>query len=524
MTLEGMSRRTFLSTSALAVAAAGLAGYAGSNSVAYAAEENTAETSPLKEATSTVDCDIVVVGAGMAGFSAALTAVESGAQNVIMLETAPAVGGCSAFTEGIFGAGTSMQAELGEEGLDVQSLLKEVYNFHHYNVNPRLWELVANNSADNIQWLIDMGVVFDKVTSSGDALHTLHVHHEGFGMNTISVMEEVAKGYGIEILTETTATALLQEGGEVVGVQAESAAGDVINFNASKVILACGGIGTNFEYLGTLSDRNPNLISYVGVPGPHGFSIQAVSDITGDKPGPVTVCAIGLTVDQIGGSPLAAAFAMQPCNLWVNESGSRFVDEGNILYYSTAGNIVFNQRQVFAIFDQDLMDKYTKEGLVASLGEIVPAGVPFEDLPEQMEQANANGIACMSDTIEGLAEALDVDAANLQESLDRYNELCAGAADEDYSKSSEYMAPLLTPPYYAAQLKCGITNTCGGVRINENCQVVNVAGDAVKNLYATGVDCSGFQGETYCILLSGSEQATALATGRIAGAHAVQAM
>lgn len=527
---KNMSRRAFVSASALAAMAAGLVGCAPAqaNNKEMPATGTADEAAPsasafeIKEPTETVDCDIVVVGAGLAGFSAALSAVEGGASKVVLLEANSNVGGCSAFTEGIFGAGTSMQKEAGETGVDVQSMLNDVYAFHHYNVNTRLWELLANNSADNIDWLINMGVVFDKVASSGDANKTLHVHHEGMGMNTIAVMNDVALSKGVEIRTDSPATALLVDNGAVTGVQAETAGGDVVHVNAKSVILACGGIGDNFEYAAECSSRNMSLSSFVGIPGATGFSLKAVSDITGERPGPVTVCAIGLTVDGIGGSPLAAAFAMQPCNLWVNADAGRLVDESNILYYSTAGNIVFNQNKVFSIFDQGLLDEYTAKGLVASLGEIVPAGVPFDDLPDQMAQALDAGQAFSGQTVEELAAAMGVEAAQLSQSVERYNELCAKGADDDYAKAADYMRALATPPYYAAQLKIGYTNTCGGVNINENCEVVNSAGEVVPNLYATGVDCSGFQGETYCILLSGSEQASALCTGRIAGTHAAQ--
>ena len=148
--MEALNRRTFITVSG-GLAAATLVGTAATRDTARADE-----IAKDAEADETVSCDIVVLGSGSAGLAASIQAAELGA-SVVMLEKAESFGGNTAVAEGIFGVGSRMQEEMGES-FNVNDMLQEEFEFHNYNVNTKLWEIIAHNSGEDLNWFMDHGV------------------------------------------------------------------------------------------------------------------------------------------------------------------------------------------------------------------------------------------------------------------------------------------------------------------------------------------------------------------------------
>lgn len=121
----------------------------------------------------TKQADVVVVGAGMAGMSAAIEAASQGAK-VILLEKQSVLGGSTNFAEGIFGCESPIQKEMGIT-VNQEELLREEFEFSNYRVDGNLWKDVMKHSGEDIQWLMDMGVKFETVTSTGAGNKTWHV-------------------------------------------------------------------------------------------------------------------------------------------------------------------------------------------------------------------------------------------------------------------------------------------------------------------------------------------------------------
>ncbi|MBR2834352.1 MAG: FAD-dependent oxidoreductase [Coriobacteriales bacterium] len=510
MSSTNISRRGFItSMGALGVAVSGA-------KLAGAQEQ-------VQEADKTLDYDVVVIGSGIAGMSAALTAKDAGA-SVLILESMGILGGNSNYAEGMFAVGSSLQKEMGITDIDVESILDLEYDFQNYNVNTKLWELVANNSADNIDWLISKGVVFETVTSTGSNVPlTWHIFEGGHGISAIARLEAAAVEAGIDIMLSTPATALLYDGMCVNGVQATGEDGTVYNINAGSVIIACGGCGCVPEMISSYTNRPGNRLFYRGGAGETGFGINAVAEILGERPKNITACQIGLSIPGADlFAQLSACMSMEGSNMWVNQDGVRFVREDLTNYYTKASNAVQKQKAVFSIASQDCFDHYMNDGCDTGFGMFVLPGTKCTNLPADVETYASSEYFFKADTIAELAQAIGLDAEVLTQTVEAYNALCAAGEDTEYHKDSKFLISLENGPFYAAHILPNLLNTMGGVSISQDCQVINENFEPVENLYCAGMDASGFQGETYGITISGSCQGVAICTGRIAGQKAAE--
>lgn len=486
------------------------------------ADGDAGQKATLPEADETLECDVVVIGSGMSGMCAAITAQEAGAK-VLLLESTSVLGGNTNFAEGMFAVGSSLQKEMGITDIDVESILEIEYGFQNYNVDTKWWETVASNSAENIDWLMSKGVVFETVTSTGTNVPlTWHIFEGEHGNSAIAYLEKAARDLGVDIMTETVATALLRDGTTVNGVRAESGkvAYDIM---AKSVVIACGGCGYNTDMIEAYTNRPTNRFFYRGGMSQTGFGLEAVQQITGEQPKNVTVCQIALTIPETDiFSQLAACMAMEPSNLWLNQEAQRFVNEGITNYYTTASNAVQGQHKVFSLASQDCFDHYMNDGCDVGFGMFVQHGTKCADLPAEIETYADNPNFYTADTLEELAEKIGLDASAVKASVEAYNGLCANGADTEYGKNSDFLIALENGPFYAARIMPNVLNTMGGVRIDHDCRVLDVDYNVVENLYCCGMDASGFQGETYGISISGSCQGIAACTGRIAGQKAAE--
>lgn len=197
--------------------------------------------------------DVVVVGSGAAGQAAALTAQENGA-SVLLLEKGRTTGGSANYSEGIFAVGSYLQKEKGIEvsGTDV---LKEEVEYSKYKADSRIWRKYIDASAENVQWLSDEGVVFERVQAMGAGEATWHIY-EGFGYGAIhKALEPKFLKLGGELLTSTAAVALkLNEDGSKTITLRNEADGTTEDVTAKVVVLAAGGYLNNKEMMAEETD------------------------------------------------------------------------------------------------------------------------------------------------------------------------------------------------------------------------------------------------------------------------------
>lgn len=467
-----------------------------------------------------LEADVVVVGSGAAGLSAALQAAEDGV-NVVLMEKAGVLGGNTRFAEGIFAVGSSLQKQMGIEG-DAKDLLRHEYEFHNYKVNPKLWEQVAEMSAENIDWLMEHGAQFETVAATGGDLPTWHVYQGHHGNSMIDALAACAQRMGVDTHKRCAARRLLQDG-QVAGVVAECADGTELKVHAPAVVLATGGFGANNAMLEELTHVDTARVNYRGCAGVTGDGIRmarAAGAVSNSNP---TACLVGTTV---AGVPLTnsitVAGAMEPMTLWVNQDGERFVSEDIVKHYTRASNALLTQQHVYAIADANVLDRLVKEGTRFGAGAFFMPGTKLVKLLGEIDEALAKGNPNVfkASSMAELAKCMDIDAEALEQSVAAYNALCAAGVDTQYGKDPSSLVALTEAPFFAFEVTANLMNTMGGVRTDARCRVLDGKHEPIPGLFAAGMECDGYSGETYGIALPGSDQGIAVATGRVAGHEA----
>lgn len=469
--------------------------------------------------------DIVVIGAGTAGMTAAIQAAMDGA-NVILLEKNSKVGGSSQFAEGVLGVDTPLQEESGIE-IDKVDILRQELEFHNYMVDGVLWKAVLDQAKENIQWLLDIGTKFERVGSPGIGAQTWHVYEglgEGFFANTLIPK---AEELGVETLVETPGTELIMENGHVVGVKATTKDGQELTINCKAAIIATGGFDDNPEMVEELTNEDLSRLVNCGMTGNTGDGIKMAKAVGATSRGWAILCKDGVTLDGYPtSSHLMEAAAMEPTNLWVNENGIRFINEDVIFEYTRAGNAVAEQRKVFSIMDSAQIDKLEAEGCTNGSGAFIPPGTKLTEIKGELEQALEKKVdnVYKANTLEELAEKIGVDKDVFVESVNNYNSLCEQGTDSDYGKDKNYMNSIQTGPFYAFHIQALFFNSMGGIKANTKCEVLDQDEKPIPGLYVAGMDIDGFTGDTYGMAIPGSSQGIALYSGRNSANNAIAYM
>ena len=440
----------------------------------------------------TRDVDVVIVGAGGAGMSAAITAKQQG-KTVLLLEKMPYVGGnTTKATGGMNAAETHYQAEQGITD-SVEQFVEDTMKGGHNINNPDLVRTLAEKSADAINWLDEIGAPLPKVSFSGGATNArIHAPADGSGVGSylVNCFSETMEKLGIEVLLETRANEIIMVDGAAAGVKAESPDKE-LTINAKAVILTTGGFGANEEMYCTY---RPDLRGTVttNAPGATGDGIVMAQAVGADL---VDIDQIQLhpTVEQAT-SMLITEGVRGDGAILVNQSGVRFVNELLTRDVVSAAELEQEGQYAYVIFDQNL-----REGLKAT------------------EKYIKNGIVTEGETIEALAEKLSIDPAVLAKTLADWNDAVAAGEDKEFGRTTGMEHDLSKAPYYAIKVAPGIHHTMGGVKINTNTQVIDTNGNVIPGLFAAGEVTGGVHGGNR---IGGNAVADIVVYGRIAGANA----
>ena len=534
--VDGVSGATVTSTAIKEAAAAALTA-AGLNPDDY----KTAVEKTGSAEDSTVEADVVVVGAGGAGMTAAITAAGEG-KSVVILESQSMVGGNSVRATGGMNAGKTVYQDENEfgESAGVEKTLKtaaEKYadnetitalaktvseQWAAYQANPtgyfdsvelmeldtmiggkgindpELVETLCANSADAIDWLDEHGITLHNVSSFGGAsVKRIHrpVNAEGktvsVGSYMIPLLQENCEKAGVKMMLDTTATEILTDAnGAAVGVKATGASGETVTVNAKAVVLASGGFGANLDMV---VKYKPELKGFMttNAPGIQGQGIEMAQAI-----GAATV-----DMDQIQIHPTVeantAALITEGLRgdgaILINEEGQRFIDEVGTRDVVSAAEIAQTGSYSWLVVDQAMVDNssviqgYIKKGYTVT-------GATYEEL----------------------GKAMGVDAAAFAETMEKWNGYVEAKNDPDFGRTS-FANPLNTAPYYAVKVTAGVHHTMGGLKINANTEVLNEKGEVIPGLFAAGEVTGGVHGANR---LGGNAVADFTVFGRIAGAAA----
>ena len=438
--------------------------------------------------------DIVIVGAGGAGMTAAINAAQAG-KDVILLEKMPYAGGnTTKATGGMNAAETHYQAEQGIED-SVEQFVEDTMEGGH-NINDRaLVETMAENSAEGIDWLDSIGAPLPKVSFSGGATNArIHAPEDGSGVGAylVTALLKKVNDLDINVMYNTTATELISSDGTVTGVKAES---NDTNYtiNAKAVILATGGFGNNEDMIVKYRKDLKGTVT-TSAPGITGDGIVMAEDVGA---GLVDIEQIQLhpTVEQKT-SMLITESVRGDGAILVNQDGKRFTDELLTRDVVSAAELEQPGSYAYIIFDQRL-----REGLKAT------------------EKYISTGITVQGDTIEDLAEKIDVDPKTLAETLNNWNKYVADKNDPDFGRTTGMEKDLSQAPYYAIKIAPGIHHTMGGVHINTSAEVIDTDDQVIPGLFAAGEVVGGVHGGNR---IGGNAVADIVVFGKIASDSAVE--
>ena len=490
--VDSVSGATVTSAAIIAAATDALKQAGADIAVLDANRKDTKDEGPKEE--KTIDTEIVIIGAGGAGMTAAIMLQQAG-KDFVILEKMPYVGGnTTKATGGMNASETHYQKEQGIEDSNALFAADTMKGGHALN-DSSLVAVMANSSAGAIDWLDTIGAELPKISFSGGAsVNRIHAPADGSGVGAYLVDRFSAKlnELGVKVMLETAATELLTDAdGKIAGVKAVGPDA-MYTINAKAVILASGGFGANEAMYTTY---RPDLKGTVttNAPGATGDGIVMAQALGADL---VDIEQIQLhpTVEQTT-SILITESVRGDGAILVNQGGVRFTNELLTRDAVSAAELAQEGSYAYIIFDQKLRDNL-----------------------KAVEKYVKSGITVQADTIEGLAEQLGIDPATLAKTLNDWNEIVKNQRDTQFGRTTGMKEDLTTAPYYAIKIAPGIHHTMGGVKINTAAEVINTEGAAIPGLFAAGEVCGGVHGGNR---LGGNAVADIVIFGRIAAESAM---
>ena len=493
----------------------------------------------------TIDTDVLIIGAGGAGMTAALTASDAG-KSVLVLESQPAVGGNSVKSTGGMNAAKTVyqDANAFDEGAGIEKTLKAAEGYADNEAitalaatvkeqweawqaspegyfdstelfaldtliggkglnDPELVNTLVNNSAAAIDYLDSIGIHLNNVAAFGGAsVKRIHrpVNDEGktvsVGAYTVPLLEAACQGRdNLALLTDVTAQKLLtNEAGAVIGVEAVGKTGNKVTVNAKAVILATGGFGANLDMV---VQYKPDLEGFMTT---NAAGIQGQGILMAAEIGAATVdmeqIQIHPTVQADTASLITEGLRGDGAIL-VNANGERFIDEVGTRDVVSAAEIAQPGSFSWLVVDQKMVDASSViQGYIT------------------------RGLMLKGDTYEALAAELGIPADAFAATMEKWNGCVAEKSDPDFGRTS-FAQPLDTAPFYAVKVTAGIHHTMGGLKIDSQTHVLNTEGQIIPGLFAAGEVTGGVHGGNR---LGGNAVADFVVFGRIAGQEAADSI
>lgn len=436
--------------------------------------------------------DVVVVGSGGAGMSAAIAAKDAGA-SVVLLEKMPLIGGNTAKSSaGMNASQTKFQEAEGIADTN-DKFYEETLKGGKGTNNPELLRYLVDNSADAIDWLDSLGITLSNLTTTG-GMSEKRTHRPADGS---AVGGYLVNGLyynlverEVPIFVNAEVTSLQDKSGSVTGVEV-NIAGETKKITAKAVILATGGFGADLDMVAKL---NPALKGYVSTnqEGSTGDGI-ALAESKGASTVDMEQIQIHPTVEQETAYLITEAVRGEGAIL-VNANGERFVNELETRDKVSAAINSLEPNYAYVVFDDALKDR-------------VKAIAKYEE----------KGLVKTAATVAELAAEVGVPADKLQATLDSWNKAVAEKADPAFGRTSGMDHALNTGSYHAIKVAPGVHHTMGGVQINTNTEVLKADGSAIAGLYAAGEVTGGVHGQNR---IGGNAVADIIIFGRQAGQQA----
>lgn len=545
---KGITRRAFIEGSAIGVAGIAAASFLPGCSPKESNEQGAAETEATEKANfmtppepiadseikKTVAADVVVVGCGLAGMCAAISAAESGAK-VALLEKLD-----RPQTRGLeLGAiGSKLQKSISNN-IDPEEITNELMRWNGWRGDQRVIKQWVDNSGAVSDWMVDMAASmgFQAVPPSIDEQTEKGAPFKYYPTNSAVLIPDDTVPMGsdevpsqatlrhvlktkmaeakVDIYYNTPGAQLIREdAGRVTGIIGGKK-DNYVKFTAQRgVILCTGDYGNDKEMLEYYIPSSKNLYNtvYTGVQNTGdghkmGLWVGAAMD---DGPH----CPMYFDQGLVGTKwHVSVALSRQPW-LGVNMKGERFANED--LPYAWICNSLNGQGGTkWVIWDSKWPELTEKMHMI-----ICKAMVPPFHIPEKIDEFLEKDVILSADTMDELITKMKVPADTFKATLTRYNELAKKGRDEDFYKRADALYPIEAGPFYACQLGISLLVTLGGLKINDNMEVLDDTGEPIKGLYAAGNASGSFFANDYPITVSGVSHGRAFTFGYLAGKNA----
>ena len=479
--------------------------------------------------TETIKAEIVIIGGGGAGLTAAVGAAEAGAKSIVVLEKAAALGGNTDLCHGIFAVESPAQKRLGIKATR-DEVFKKQMDHARWTIDPRLVRTVINKSGEMIQWLEDRGVKFNAVVGEflpggGSFFHMLNSGPQAAcGHSIVEALVKACRSPGINTLYETAAKKILTDDkGAVKGVLAQAKDKELL-ISCKCVIIAAGGFGANKDMLNKYLPLRGNV------------PIQSLPQMTGD--GIVMAEEAGaftndnFSILAVGPSYYTGTHAMymlsiRPELMLVNKNGERFADESLLLNtHNYSANSLSRQPDAvcYALLDSEVVQTIIRKrdnlsGFFKSVGQ---NGIWMDQIETDLKDESAKGNIKTAMTWDEIAAWLKLASSTLKATVAEYNSYCEKSYDADFLKDKRFLLPLKKPPYYAIPCGQAYDTTTGGIRINHRMEVIDKQVRPIRGLYAAGDNAGSWLSDNYDLAYPGAALSFALCSGYIAGANAAK--
>lgn len=470
----------------------------------------------------TKTADVVVLGAGVSGFCAALSASEGGAK-VIQIEkrnTFMYHGGWN----GVIGDRLHEQQGVA---LNRELIVNEIMRFAAFHNDQRLVMMWANNSGRVMNKLLDLadanGIKYRVATdvkswSSYQEFPTAVQFLPEMQKTLASMLEKEVLAKGVDLMYETQAIYLLKDdaGTKVTGVIAKGKDG-YIKVNANKAVIICtGGYVNNQEMFEKYEPRGLKVKSSMYSEGTDmGEGINMGIWAGGVKQ--ETTCPM-LWDGLVENNPMFISIARQPW-LYVNLNGERYGNEDAPYGYTANQDINQPNNEKWSIWDANWKDDVKKFG--GTVCENMDGSLPFWT-DKSYDHYKEAGNIIEANTIEELADLMKIPKEAFLASVKRYNELVEKGVDDDFCKDAKKLTAIKQAPFAACKVGTGTLVTLDGLQINPNMQVLDANKKPIPGLYAAGNASGNFFSNDYSIMITGVSHGRALTFGWVAGENAAK--
>ncbi len=439
-------------------------------------------------------CDIVIIGAGGAGLTAATEAASNKAKTIVLEKMGNAGGNTISATGGLNASETSIQKKLGIEDSNEQFFNDTMKGGYNKN-DPELVRNLVEKSSETVDWLISIGAdLTDVGKMAGSTNKRTHRPQGGaaVGAHLIPVLEKAAKEAGAEIRYNNKVLDIIEKEGKACGVKVLADSKEY-TIKAKAVIIATGGFGANPDMI---VSYNPALKGF-GTTNHKGATGDAFEWVKKFDASLVQMTEIQTHPTVVPGNGTMITEAVRGNGaIIVNRDGKRFASE--MATRDVMSKAILEQRgqTAFLVFDQDV-----RESLKA------------------IESYVKNGLLTQGETIAELAEKLNLPKDSFEKTMSDYENIQKSGQDSFGRKASEMPRPLNKAPFYAVEIGPAIHHTMGGIAINTKAQVLNSSGNIIPCLYAAGEVTGGVHGGNR---LGGNAVADICIYGKIAADTALE--